>query len=80
MNDSERNFLRHKLGVRFPEAARVHFPTRGAKQYCRVVLKPTTSHFDRLGDIRKFLSDWLRKDVYLTSGGPSGGTFRLNPD
>lgn len=68
------------MGVHFPEVASVYLPTRGAKQYCRVIFNPGTPQYDQLGHIRTFLSGLLKSEVYLTSGGPSGGTFRLNPD
>lgn len=69
---------------KFPGLSAVSFSDRrapaGVRQYCRVTFDGQEGGYDRLGTIRTFLRSMLGTEVYLTSGGPSGGTFRLNPD
>lgn len=45
-----------------------------------IVFYDRQGHYDLLGVVRTFLRGIVGADVYITSGGPSGGTFRLNPD
>lgn len=73
--------LCQKIVDRHAAVAKANFRNRGGKHYIIVVLKEPRFHtgFDEVMTVVQFVRTLGYPRCYLTSGGPSGGTMRLNP-